>query len=118
MDADAVDAAFKEGRGKQLRYLQDIPQDQRTQRHAMQIEYYTLAEKCVAKIEMASRAVSQGVPLHVTAAMLLGNPVALHALLARMFFLSQVGLPCMPRPGDCHGSTFLVCFFFLGWESI
>ena len=82
-------AAFKEGMKKQLRFLQDIPQDQRTQRHTMQIEYYILAEKCAETSEKTVHATSLGVPLHVTAAKL-GDPVALHTLLARTFFLGQV----------------------------
>ena len=81
----------KDGMGKQLRYLLDIPQDQRTQRHTMQIEYYILADKCIDEMETANDATSKGEPLHVAAAKL-GDPVAYHAMLARMFFLCQVGL--------------------------
>ena len=78
---------------KKIRFLQDIPQDQRTQRHVMQIEYYALAIKCVEIAEMASSAMSQGEPIHVTAAKL-GDPTAFHAMLARAYFLSQV---CWPK---------------------
>ena len=81
---------FKEGlRGMELRFLQDIPQDQRTQRHAMQIEYYNLAIKCVETMQMAPRVKSQGRPLNSATADL-GDPVAFHALLARMYYLCQV----------------------------
>ena len=82
--------AFREGLGKQLRFLQDIPQDQRTQRHTMQIEYYILASNCTDTIEKAFRAASQGIALHVAAAKL-GDAAAFHAMLARLYFLSQVG---------------------------
>ena len=84
-------AALREGMGKQLRFLQDIPRDQRTQRHTMQIEYFILADKSVETVQTAASAMGQGEPLHVTAAKL-GDPVAYHAMLARMKFLCQVSL--------------------------
>lgn len=82
-------AAFREGMGKQLSFLQDIAHDQRTQRHAMHMEYCILLDKCAEIIEEESRATSQGDPNHVIVAKL-GDPVAFHALLARMYFLCQV----------------------------
>ena len=66
---------FKEGMRKQLCFLQDIPPDQRTQRHTMQMEYYILVDKCAETVEMAP-------------------PVAFHASLARIVFLSQVSPLC------------------------
>ena len=84
------DSALREGKEKQLRFLQDIPQDQRTQRHSMHMEYSILSDKCAEIREMAAEAMSRGEPFHVTATKL-GDPVAYHALLARMFFCSQVG---------------------------
>lgn len=86
-------SAIRDGMEKQLRFLQDIPPSQRTQRHSTQIEYCIISDKCAKIAAISSHAISQGEPIHVTAAKL-GDPVALHALLARMYFLSQVELPC------------------------
>ena len=83
-------AALREGMEKKLRFLQDIPKDQRTQRHTMQIEYYILADKHVEMADRAAHAASRGEPIHAVVAKL-GDPTAYHAMLARMKFLCQVG---------------------------
>ena len=94
-------ATVREGMGKQLRFLQDIPQDQRTQRHSMQIEYYILAEKCAEIAYMSHQAIIQGEPLHVAIAKL-GDPATFHAMLARMIIMAQVGPHVLPKVHSAH----------------
>ena len=111
-------AAIREAMGKQLQFLQDIPQDQRTQRHSMQIEYYLLAEKCAEIAYMSHQAIVQEEPLHVAIAKL-GDPAVFHAMLARMYFMAQVGL-CgrsqhtkrLPVSTCCWG--LLICYWVRG----
>ena len=100
-------AVVREGMKQHLRYLQDIPHDQRTRRHAMQIEHYLLADKCIETIEKSNCAMSQGEPLHVAAARL-GDPATYHAMLARIFFLSQVD---RPSPATRHHACAGMCVF-------
>lgn len=96
---DHQKTTLREGMEKQLHFLQDIPPSQRTQRHSMQIEYFILSDKCSKIAKMTSHARE---PLHVNAAKL-GDPVAFHAMLARMFFCCQVGLLCIPHQAQQLG---------------